>query len=225
MKTPVLSLSLWLLVGGSSSAQAPAPSKLPPPTLTIRGDIHDEFAPTDGRLAALFYQSYPRLLERFDNPDKPASRHITLVFKEKLRVPAYCAGSEITVSIAWLQQHPDDIALLTHELTHAVQAYPVSEPSWLVEGIADYARRRYGPKDQPGWELPAKLSAKQSYKNSYRVTARFLVWLDTRYPHVLDKIHRRLQNRQFTIDDFRTLTGKSIDTLWEDCVRALSDGP
>lgn len=189
--------------------------------LTIRGGVDPEFAPTVGRLTALFYEGYPRLLERFDNPKKPASRQITLMFKQGLRVPAFCSGAQITVSTDWLTRHPEDVALLTHELTHAVQAYPVGEPGWLIEGIADYARHLYGPKEQAGWRLPERLLPRHSYKDSYRVTARFLVWLDQRHPGTVDKLHRRLQDREFALDDFRTFTGKTVDALWQECVREL----
>lgn len=93
------------------------------------------------------------------------------------------------------------------------------------EGLADYARHFYGPKEQPGWALLAHLSMKQSYKDSYRVTGRFLLWLDTRHPGVVDKVHRRMQDREFAVDDFRTFTGTALDALWEECVRDLGKKP
>ena len=158
-------------------------------------------------------------------PKKPAPRHINLVLARDIKVPAYCSNATITVSVEWLQKHPDDLGVLTHELTHAVQAYPNSDPGWLTEGLADYARHLYGPKEQPGWALPAQLTAKQSYKDSYRVTGRFLLWLDDKHPGVVDKLHRRMQDREFAIEDFRTFTGTAIDELWEDSVRELKKKP
>lgn len=187
-------------------------------TLTISGDIDPAMSLVAGQMTTLFYQSYPRLVERFGNPKKPAPTHIELVFAKDIKVPAYCTGSKITVSIEWLSKHPEDIGLLTHELTHAVQAYPRSGPGWFTEGLADYARFLYGPKEQPNWALPAKLTAQQSYKNSYRVTGKFLLWLDGKYPGVVDKLHRKMQDREFVIEDFKVLTGKTIDELWDECV-------
>lgn len=215
-------------IGLLMGARGEVPAELAPPgagrdlALTIRGEVVPEFAPVVGRLATLYYQCYPALLERFEHPKRPAPRQITLVLKGGLNVPAYCSGAEITVSTDWLRRNPDDVALLTHELTHAVQAYPVGEPGWLVEGLADYARQKYGPKEQPGWALPARLAARQTYKDSYRVAARFLGWLESRHPGVLDQVHRRLQDREFSLDDFRTFTGKSVDTLWRECVSDLN---
>ena len=194
------------------------PETAKPYTLTISGRVDPAMAPVAGQMATLFYQSYPRLVERFGNPKKPAPTQIELVFAKDIKVPAYCIGSKITVSIEWLTKHPEDVGLLTHELTHAVQAYPRSEPGWFTEGLADYARHLYGPREQPNWALPAHLTDKQSYKDSYRVTGKFLLWLDGKYPGVVDKLHRKMQDREFVIEDFKTLTGKTIDELWEECV-------
>ncbi len=207
------------------SGMAPRLDGPEPLVLITRGEVDAAFAPTVGRLTTLFYEGYPKLLERFDDPERPASREITLVFKRGMDVPAYCRGAEVSINIDWLKRHPDDVALLTHELTHAVQRYPAQRVGWLVEGIADYARFAYGPKDQPGWALPAKLTAKQSYKDSYRTTARFLVWLEEKHPGIVDKIHRRLRSGTFHIHAFQEFTGRGVDDLWADCVAEPKDVP
>ena len=216
-----------IVLAGSTTAtglaQAPADKKTF--TLTISGEIDPDLAPVVGQLTTLFYQSYPKLVKRFEHPKKPAPRQINLVLARGIKVPAYCSNATITVSVEWLQKHPDDLGVLTHELTHAAQAYPNSDPGWLTEGLADYARHLYGPKEQPGWALPAQLSTKQSYKDSYRVTGRFLLWLDDKHPGVVNKLHRRMQDREFAIEDFRTFTGTAIDELWEDSVRELKKKP
>lgn len=190
-------------------------------SITISGEVDAKLASVAGKLVTLFYESYPKLVKRFEHPDKAAPRNIRLIFSTKIRVPAYCTGREITVSVNWLKKHPEDIGLLTHELTHSVQAYQRG-PSWMTEGIADYARHLYGPKEQPGWELPRRLTKKQSYRNSYRITGRFLLWLDEQHPGVVDKLHRKLQDREFEITDFKNLTGKTVDELWEACVAKLN---
>jgi hypothetical protein len=102
-----------------------------------------------------------------------------------------------------------------------VQAYPKGEPSWLTEGLADYARQLYGPEKQPNWELPPRLTERNSHKDSYRVSAKFLVWLDEKHPGVVDKLHRSMQHATFTIDDFKTHTAKTVDELWIECVQDL----
>lgn len=187
--------------------------------LVIDGDIDPEFAPIVGRLAALYYESYPKLVARFEHPERPAPRKIRLTFQLGLKVPAHCSGDVITVSVDWLRRNPNDLGLLTHELTHAVQRYPSPNPGWFTEGLADYARAIYGPKQQPGWSLPTKLTDKQSYSNGYTTSAKFLTWLDTKHPGSVDKLHRKMQEKTMTLDDFKTLTGKTVDELWTECVR------
>lgn len=196
-----------------------------PLTLTIGGEIDADLAPVVGRLTTFFYQCYPKLLERFEHPQRPAPREINLVFQRGLKNAGQTSGATITVSVEWLKVQPDDLGLLTHELTHVVQAYPSPEPGWLTEGVAEYARHLYGPKEQPGWTLPAQLSLNQSYKDGYGITGRFLLWLDARHPGVVEKVHRRMQDREFVVDDFRTLTGRTVDALWEECVRDLGKKP
>ena len=194
-------------------------------TLAIAGPVDADLAPVAGRLTTLFYESYPKLLKRFENPATPASRDIRLVFAPGLKIPAQCSGHQIEVSTDWLRKHPDDIGLLTHELTHVVQAYPPNEHGWLTEGIADYARQLYGPDKQPGWKLPDRLRATQSYTDSYGTTARFLVWLDAKHPGTVDKVHRRMQEGGFRTDEFRGLTGSGVDELWRAAVADTAAKP
>lgn len=211
-------------IGQQDDKSKPDEAKKPQQiSLAISGDVSPQMAPVAGQFTALFYESYPKLIERFEKPGKPAPRGIRLVFEKGMKVPAYCAGAEIHVSVEWLTQHPEDVALLTHELTHAVQAYPPRGPSWMTEGIADYARLIYGPKVQPGWALPARLTEKQSYRNSYRITARFLQWLDEKHPGAVDKLHRLMQDGTFKLEAFQTVTGKTADELWKECVSDLAD--
>jgi hypothetical protein len=201
----------------------PAKSAKPQPlSVTIEGDVDAELAPVAGKLTTLFYQGYPKLLARFENPEKPAPHVLRVVFVKGLRVPAQCSGNKIEVSTEWLRKHPEDVALLTHEMTHAVQAYPRGNPGWLVEGIADYARQEYGPKDQADWSLPKKLTSKQKYTDAYRTTARFLIWLEARTQGSVDKLHRNMQKGQFKLTDFETIAGRPIDALWEECINDLN---
>lgn len=189
--------------------------------ITVDGEVDERLAPVAGKLTELYFQCYPALVRRFENPDRPAPRHIKVRFKSGIKVPAYCSGDAITVSVEWLTKHPEDLGMLTHELTHAVQAYPNANPGWFTEGLADYARKRYGPKEQPNWALPERLTSKNSYRESYRVAGRFFEWLDGKYPEALDKLHRRMQSGEFVVEDFDRVTGASLDSLWERCVQDL----
>jgi hypothetical protein len=220
---------LALLAAPAARAQddeprADAPDAKPEPapiSLRIEGPVDAELAPVAGEMTALFYTCYPKLLDRLDNPEHPAPRTIRLKFAPKLDVPAYCSGNTITVSGEWLRQHPEDVGLFTHELTHAVQQYRRA-PGWLTEGIADYTRKLYGPESQPGWALPERLNKERhSYKDGYRVTGRFLLWLDGAHPGAVDQIHRKLQAGAFQPSDFEAICGADVDTLWDQCLASL----
>lgn len=206
------------------TSQPPFTEKQPekePLKLTIEGDMSADLAPVAGKLTELFYQCYPRLIERFENPSKAAPRHIRIIFDSKLKIPAHCSGNRVTVGVDWLTKHPNDFALLTHELTHAVQGYPNGNPGWITEGIADYARHLFGPKVQQGWALPARFTDRQNYKDSYRTAGKFFLWLDEKHPGTVDKIHRSMQDRSYEVSLFKKLTDKTVDELWKDCVEDL----
>nr|GFC13898.1 hypothetical protein [Tanacetum cinerariifolium] len=96
------------------------------------------------------------------------------------------------------------------------EAYPNgSGPGWLTEGIADYARYVYGVNNQAGnWKLP-DYKAGQSYTNSYRIMARFLVWLDQHgYPKLVNQLDDAARTRTYTPEIWKQKTGKTLDELW-----------
>jgi len=55
---------------------------------------------------------------------------------------AATAGDRITGSVQFFKAHPDDLGAMIHETVHVVQHYQRrrNNPSWLVEGVADYVR-------------------------------------------------------------------------------------
>lgn len=82
-------------------------------------------------------------------------------------------------------------------------------------GIADYVRFKYGV-DNPGanWSL-TEFKPTQSYTNSYRITARFLYWLETHgHKGLVKKLDANLRAHTFTPEIWKTETGKSLDELW-----------
>ena len=57
--------------------------------------------------------------------------------------------------------------------------------------------------------------ATQSYENSYRITARFLVWIEKNVKSGLVKdLDAQLRNHTFTDDSWKKETGKTLDELW-----------
>ena len=125
------------------------------------------------------------------------------------------------ISATHLKDHPIVRGVLTHELMHIIQSYPAGQPGWLVEGIADYVRWKYArEKIGSGWELPS-FNSNQHYTNSYKVTARFLVWLEKKVRgDIINRLDRALRQNQY--DNGRLwsrITRKTVDQLWNDYAR------
>jgi hypothetical protein len=130
---------------------------------------------------------------------------------------AETGGDSVRISPKWLKEHPEDIDVITHEAMHIVQAYRHPVPGWLTEGIADYARYTYGVNNQAGkWRLP-DFRAGQHYTNAYRVTARFLVWLEKHdHPGIVDKLDKAARDGSYRPSMWAELTGKTVDELWQE---------
>ena len=166
------------------------------------------------RMINTFFTVYPKLVTRFYTG---AAKNVSFTIDPSYNGVAYTSGTSVTYSAAWFHNHPQDIDVVTHEVMHIVQAYTGGAPGWLTEGIADYVRYKYGVNNGPaGWSLPA-WSSSQNYTDAYRVTARFLVWLEL---HVLstivNELNTALRTKTYNNNTWTTLTGKTVDQLWAD---------
>lgn len=162
-----------------------------------------------------YFEIYPTLVKKFN----PKSTHDVLFLVDTAyKAVAEASGNRILFSANYLKAHPTDIDVVTHETMHIVQGYGYSAgPVWLTEGIADYVRYQYGV-DNVGskWSLPA-YNTKQSYKNSYRITARFFAWLEQNVKSgLVASLDQQLRAHQYTEQSWVNLTGKNIDQLWDD---------
>lgn len=146
-------------------------------TLTFKNNSPNFSPALKKRMIETFFEVYPKLAKDFNpNTDKAVVFSIDTAYDGV----AATGGGRIVYNPKWFDKHPGDIDVVTHEVMHVVQNYGRSNgPGWLTEGIADYVRFKYGV-DNPGakWTLP-DFKDTQSYKNSYRITARFLHWLET----------------------------------------------
>lgn len=161
----------------------------------------------------IFVRVYPQLVNDF-NTD--AQRQVTINIDTTYTGVAYASNGQITISSAWLHKKPEDLDLVTHELMHLVQSYPNNAgPGWLTEGIADYVRYKYGVDNKRAdWSL-TPFNNSQNYKNSYRITARFLVWASQKYDQKLVyKLDNSLRQKKYNESLWKTYTKKDLDTLW-----------
>jgi hypothetical protein len=221
---PFLLLCSALVLAAAASAPPAGAQKVTEEqyTLSIDYSADETLEPVVAQLRDHFVQCYPRLVKRFENPDRPAPRKVLLEFRKGINNPAFASGNKLTFSVEWFKRHPDDLGVLAHELTHIVQGYRRGAPGWLTEGIADYARYVYGPVPDGDWKLPARLvEGRHKYTDAYRVTARFLAWVEETRPGTVDALNRRLQADQYQPPDWEKITGKSVDALWAECLASF----
>lgn len=165
------------------------------------------------RLIDTFFKVYPKLSKEFN---KHARKEVTFFIDTAYAGVAEAGGGRVRFSHKWLHDHPGDIDVVTHETMHIVQAYPHNAgPGWLTEGIADYVRYRFGVDNKgAGWALPNYKSS-QHYTNSYRVTARFLDWIEKQYPGFVKKMDSAMRNNEYSPQLWKQWTGKDLDALWK----------
>lgn len=164
-------------------------------------------------LVNTFFTVYPKLIEAF-NP--AALKTLEVKIDTAYSGVAYAHNGKITISSEWLRKKPEDLDVMTHEVMHIVQSYPNnSGPGWLTEGIADYARHVYGVDNlSAGWSLP-DYNAQNHYTQSYRITARFLLWITQQYDEdLVVKLDKHLREKTFEDSLWKKYTGKSLDELW-----------
>lgn len=169
---------------------------------------------TKKRMIDTYFAVYPKEAKRFNKKTMP---RVTIIIDPNYKGVAAAAHGIIRVSPKWMTEHPEDIDVVTHEVMHIVQSYPGGAgPGWLTEGIADYVRYTFGVNNEAGkWSLP-EFNEKQHYTNAYRVTARFLVWLEKtkKYKSLVDTLDNALRTKTYTPEIWSQLTGKTVDELW-----------
>ena len=94
-------------------------------------------------LINLFYNTYPRLYQRWANGDEPTT--ITFVSDPTYDGVAYAMGTKVVVSTDYANANPADIGFFSHEITHSVQQFNFSygDGHWFTENMANYGGFRY----------------------------------------------------------------------------------
>jgi hypothetical protein len=165
------------------------------------------------RMEDTFFEVYPKLAKAFN---KKTIKTVTFIIDPNYKGVAATSGSIIRYNPKWMMKTPADIDVVTHEVMHIVQEYGYSAgPVWLTEGIADYVRYKFGvDNDGAKWSLTPYKEG-QSYKNSYRITARFFVWAEKNgNKNLVKKLDSELRKHTYTEATWKQLTGKTIDELW-----------
>ncbi len=167
----------------------------------------------------LVEQWYPKIVALLGTPpEKPPA--IRLVYGPGEGV-AGTSGATIHINTDWIMRHPEDKGLVIHELVHIIQGYPRYDPSWLVEGIADYVR--WWHFEQKPLGLPRSMS-RSSYKEGYRIAGAFLAYTEQRHPGTVKALHAALRKASYSDSLWQELTGMALDDLWNGFAREWDAG-
>ena len=139
-------------------------------------------------LTKLFYNSYPRLYQRWGNGTEPTT--ITFKADNNYDGVAYCQGTTVCVSTAYANSHPTDIGFFSHEITHSVQQYSGKlnygdDVAWWTENMANYGGFRYfhwsNPKYVQIYEATDTSLQDWGYQQ-YGNNKWFFAYMDSKYP-------------------------------------------
>lgn len=168
---------------------------------------------TKQRLIETFFKVYPQLAAEYNSS---TSKTVYFVIDTAYKGVAATGHSRTVFNPVWFVKNPEDIDVVTHEVMHIVQSYKSYRPAWLVEGIADYARYKFGVNNEKaGWSMPM-VNDQQSYTNSYRITARFLAWIENKVKKgTVQKLDDALRDDNYTSVLWKDITGKTLDELWD----------
>lgn len=225
MHQPVIAACLAVAI-----ALAPGTGEAATSRIVTRGSFSVDFRdPSDAldqtvadRMIETYFAVYPQLAADFN----PATlRRVTFRVDPAYGGPAEADNGVVTYGATWFKAVPGDIDVVTHEVMHIVQSYTGEGPGWLTEGIADFVRNKYGVDNAgAGWSLPA-FHPSQSYNNSYRITARFLEWLDRNgRPKLVTALDAQLRAGTYSAASWCALAGKDVDALWADYATASAPG-
>jgi hypothetical protein len=184
-------------------------------TLLFINDQPDFDPETRQKMIDAFFTVYPQEAKRFN---EQTLQRVVFFIDPLYKGVAETGNGMARYNPLWLKSHPEDIDVVTHEVMHIVQEYHQRHtPGWLTEGIADYVRYVYGVNNlKSQWTLP-DYKPTQSYTNAYRVTARFLLWVEKNYnKDLVDKLDYALRAGTYQPDLWVKLTGKTVDELWND---------
>jgi predicted Zn-dependent protease with MMP-like domain len=171
-----------------------------------------------------------KLLYRHPEEVRDAT-HLELRIEHAVGEVAWKAGDggEITVMIS--TDHIQNVAnegrdvaeevkgVLFHEITHMFQHDDNDGngvDGGLIEGIADFVRIRAGYPPYRSQPNP-----NGNWNDGYHTTAYFLLWLDDQVEDFTYQLNLSMSDKDmmsWSPEAFRTITGKSVDELWDDYV-------
>lgn len=192
------------------------PASLEKVTIIIEGNVLQQEGIHEwaGKAGKLVTEWYPKMDVLLQSDGFIPPKEVTLIFR-KMDGVAYTAGNVIHISADWIRRQPDDFGMVAHELVHIIQSYPRhTGPGWITEGIADYIRHAHY---EPNVKLPRINPDRASYRDAYKTTAGFFIWIEKNYnKEFVKKLNVAMRERTYKDNIFQDLTGKTLDDLWKE---------
>ncbi|GAB3020074.1 hypothetical protein GCM10027051_26570 [Niabella terrae] len=182
-------------------------------------DLSKDLNPdTKRRLVETFFKVYPLLAADFNTQ---TTKEVRFKIDPAYEGVAATSGDIVRYDPDWFKKNPEDIDVVTHEVMHIVQHYGKSVgPWWCTEGVADYVREVYGVNNASAkWNLHLPREG-ENYDNGYRVTARFLLWIEKKVKKgFVTTLDAALRDHSYTAEIWVSQTGKSPAALWQDYIK------
>ena len=144
---------------------------------------------------------------------------IKIFFREGCGAAVNDEKTEISYGIA---NSLEDKGCLVHEVAHIVQNYPKKNkynqdtPQWIIEGMAQYCRYRFG-KDDLDWKIECPQG--ECYETDiYYCAAAFIIWLEKKSPEkdFIPKLNDWIYNGELIEDFLIDVFKQNVRSLWED---------
>jgi len=213
----ILLLSLCVVFSISAFAQTPEVTKKGGYTLTFSNNDPNLDLAVKEKLISTFFKVYPELAKEYN---KKTVKEVYMMIDTAYTGVAETDNAHVRISSKWMHKKPEDIDVVTHEVMHIVQDYGQSNgPGWLTEGIADYARNQFGVNNGAAkWSLGDYKSG-SNYDNAYRVTARFLLWIENHHKKGIVKLlDKQMREHTYTDNVWKDQTGKTLNELWAEYI-------
>jgi hypothetical protein len=185
-------------------------------TVIIEGEVLQQEGIHEwaGKAGKLVTEWYPKMEALLQSDGYIPPKEVTLIFR-KMDGVAYTTGNIIYISANWIRRQPNDFGMVAHELVHIIQSYPRrTGPGWITEGIADYIRHAHY---EPNVKLPRINPDHASYRDAYKTTAGFFIWIEKNYnKEFVKKLNVAMRECTYKDDIFQDLTGKPLDDLWKE---------
>jgi uncharacterized protein (DUF2249 family) len=190
------------------------------------------------KLAPALLAWYPKIVAYLPSEGYEAPRKFTVTLRPGDGV-ADTAGTRVNAYLPWLKRSMsgEGIGALVHECVHVVQQYGATRhrdgprarnPSYLVEGIADYYRWFKFEPQSKGAEISRRRLRRANYDGSYRITANFLNWVSEKYDKdLVPQLNAAMREGNYSVDLWTKSTGKTVEQLnteWKDDLKKRIEG-